>query len=71
MSFGSEVSLGFVLVAIYVAAAWPLWKIAKLSYGSRLMKNYLGLEFLMLAHIATLLIGIALALDAIFHQVPA
>jgi hypothetical protein len=32
------------------------------------MKDYLGLEFLMLAHIATLLFGIALALDAIFHQ---
>lgn len=71
MSFGSEVSLGLVLLAVYALTTWPLWKIAKASYGSRLMKNYLGLEYLMLLHIAILLTGIALTLDAFLHQAPA
>jgi hypothetical protein len=70
MSFGSEVTLGVALLAIYAVATWPLWKIAKASHGSRLMKNYLGLEYLMLAHIATLLVGVALVLDAFLHQAP-
>ena len=67
MSFGSEISLGLVLLGLYVVGFFPLWKLSKIAPGSKLLKNWLGLEYAMLVHIALLLSGAAVTLDAFVH----
>lgn len=60
-----ESSLGLVLLAVYAATAWPLYRLVRAVERPAWLRAELNVEYLLLLHIALLLTGLAATADGL------